>query len=204
MDYQMLIECIGYFGSFLVVISMLMTSVKKLRIVNTIGSVIFCIYALIIKSYPTAFMNMFLVGINIYNLIKLKKKEKDYQVIECFKDESIIREYLKTFEKDIEKFFPGFVNDGVKKPAFLVCSDSRPVGLLVGEMKDDATFDIELDYTIPQYRDCSVGSFLYRFLEDSRKISTFVFSVASNNHESYLLKMGFVREGDIYVMHAPQ
>ena len=42
----MMIEMIGYLGSILVLISMLMSSVIKLRVINTIGSGIFCVYAL--------------------------------------------------------------------------------------------------------------------------------------------------------------
>ena len=72
----MLIELFGYLGSTLVLVSMLMTSVVKLRIINTIGSVIFTIYALIIKSYPTAFMNFCLVLINLRFLWKMSKTEK--------------------------------------------------------------------------------------------------------------------------------
>ena len=64
MTKEMIIEAVGYLGSFLVLVSFLMTSVVKLRIVNTIGSLIFMIYALIIKSYPTAVMNACLVLIN--------------------------------------------------------------------------------------------------------------------------------------------
>ncbi|MCR4884486.1 MAG: hypothetical protein K6A68_12995 [Clostridiales bacterium] len=41
MNTQTIIELVGYLGSALVVVSMLMTSVVKLRIVNTIGSFIF-------------------------------------------------------------------------------------------------------------------------------------------------------------------
>ena len=74
----MIIELIGYFGSLLVVVSMLMTSVIKLRIINTVGSLIFTVYALIIKSYPTALMNFSLVLINVYNLYRLLKVQKDY------------------------------------------------------------------------------------------------------------------------------
>ena len=49
MDTNTIYELIGYFGSALVVISMLMTSVVRLRIINLIGSVIFTCYALIIR-----------------------------------------------------------------------------------------------------------------------------------------------------------
>ena len=51
MDMKLILELIGYTGSLLVIVSMLMTSVVKLRVINTIGSVIFCGYALAIHSY---------------------------------------------------------------------------------------------------------------------------------------------------------
>ncbi|NBH81388.1 hypothetical protein D7X88_00395 [bacterium C-53] len=73
MDTQMIVEMIGYFASFLILVSFLMTSVVKLRIVNSAGALIFAVYALIIRSYPTAVMNLCLVGINMYYLYKLMK-----------------------------------------------------------------------------------------------------------------------------------
>ena len=66
MDTNTIIELIGYFGSALVLVSMLMTSVVRLRLINLTGSVIFAVYALIIRSYPTALMNIALAGINIF------------------------------------------------------------------------------------------------------------------------------------------
>ena len=71
-----MIEMIGYLGSILVLVSMLMSSVVKLRVINTIGSGIFAAYALMIHSYPTALMNGALVGINIYNLVKLNQRDQ--------------------------------------------------------------------------------------------------------------------------------
>ena len=61
MNTSMIIEAIGYTGSALVLVSFLMVSVVKLRVVNTIGSLIFTVYAFIIHSYPTAIMNVCLV-----------------------------------------------------------------------------------------------------------------------------------------------
>ena len=67
------IELIGYIGSWFV--SMLMTSITKLRVVNMTGSVISIIYALIIGSFPVALMNICLLLINAYNIIKLKRQK---------------------------------------------------------------------------------------------------------------------------------
>ena len=83
MDHSTVIEMIGYFSSLLVVVSMLMSSVIKLRVINSIGSGIFAVYALIIHSYPTAMMNICLVAINIYNLVRLSKKEQSYDLIDA-------------------------------------------------------------------------------------------------------------------------
>ena len=199
MTSDMIIEAVGYLGSALVVISMLMTSVKKLRIVNSIGSVIFAGYALVIHSYPTALMNFFLVGINVYNLVKLIKASKCYNVIECYKDESIVQLYLSSNLDDIKKFFPNFELGGGHLLAFLVCTGSTPVGIMIGKMENDSRIRIQLDYTIPAYRDFSVGSFLFNYLGEKWQIKEVVFYETTNNHEDYLLKMGFEKKDNGYI-----
>ena len=82
MNTATMIEIFGYIGSALVVVSMLMSSVVKLRVINVIGSVISGTYALIIGSFPLALMNGCLIVINIYNLSKLLKSEKHYELVE--------------------------------------------------------------------------------------------------------------------------
>lgn len=72
----MMIEIFGYIGSILVVVSMLMSSVVRLRIINTVGAGISGTYSLIIGSFPMAIMNYCLVIINIYNLFKLAKSKQ--------------------------------------------------------------------------------------------------------------------------------
>ncbi len=106
MDSKVIIEAIGYIGSALVLISMLMTSVVKLRFINTVGSLIFTGYALMIQSYPTAAMNFCLALINIYNLIKLFRNKKEYSVIKVRPDNALISHFFGLYEEDIRKFFP--------------------------------------------------------------------------------------------------
>jgi len=73
MNTALYIEMFGYIGSVLIVVSMFMSSVVKLRIINTAGSVISGIYALISGAFPLFVMNICIIVINIYNLIKLMK-----------------------------------------------------------------------------------------------------------------------------------
>ena len=90
MKPEFLIEMFGYLGAALVLVSFLLTSVVKLRIVNTVGSVMFAIYALIIHSYPTAVMNFCLVAINLYYLWKMSHSEKVYDFTEVKYDDSYL------------------------------------------------------------------------------------------------------------------
>lgn len=60
----MFIQVLGYVGSIMVVFSMLMRSVTRLRFINTAGCVLSAIYALVIQAYPTMLMNVVLVLIN--------------------------------------------------------------------------------------------------------------------------------------------
>ena len=89
-----MLEMIGYLGSALVVVSMLMSLVIKLRMINTIGSGIFAAYALMIHSYPTALTNGFLIGINVYNLIKQTQKDRSYDLVEGAQGEGLLRYLL--------------------------------------------------------------------------------------------------------------
>ena len=200
MDSRIIIEGIGYLGSVLVVVSMLMTSVKKLRIVNTTGSIIFTAYALIIHSYPTAFMNLCLIMINIYQLTKLGRKEQNFKLLRAHTDAGIIPYIFDYYIYDIKEYFPYVRAEGLPKcdTAFLVTYETTPAGMLIGNMIDDQTMDIWLDYATPAFRDSSVGTFLYRYLpvEGIRKI---VFSGKAVGHEDYMLKMGFVKTEEGYV-----
>ncbi len=199
MNSNYIIEGIGYIGSALIAFSMLMTSVKKLRIINTVGSFIFVVYALLISSYPTAAMNIFLVFVNIYNLIKLNKDSKSFTISECYKDESLIQLYLNSNLDDILKYFPNFDPAPNHMLTFLVSNRAEPIGIMIGKMLGENSFEIELDYTIPTYRDYSVGTYLYNYLENKWYASEFIYSEENPNHTKYLLSVGFVKEGDKYI-----
>ena len=200
MNTKLMIELFGYLGSALVVISMLMTSVVRLRIINLIGSIIFAIYALIIKSYPTAAMNFFLVGINIYHLLRLRNTEKHYDLVEVDPKDRYISYLLRYYGDDIAKFFPEFP---AKKDscscAYSVCCDSTVAGITMGRQKENGDLELILDYSTPVYRDCSVGAFLYRELK-KKGIRTLSWQGNTPEHVSYLEKMGFAKEGqDTYI-----
>ena len=193
----MIIELIGYFGSLLVVVSMLMTSVVRLRIINSIGSMIFTCYALIIKSYPTALMNFSLVVINVYNLYRLLKVQKDYSVVPLSADEAFYQYFLNRFEKNIRRFFPSFDKNAAYSKMYMICCKTDAAGILLGNDGEEGEINVAVDYATPAYRDCSAGKHLYRYLED-RGITKLTISDCSFWHRSYLRHMGFKRDGKVW------
>lgn len=77
------LEIFGYMGTAFIFLSMMMTSIHKLRFFNILGSVISAIYALFIHTMPVFFLNVGLVIINIVQLIKYYRsnnKEKEGNV----------------------------------------------------------------------------------------------------------------------------
>lgn len=200
MDTRFLIELIGYLGSLLVVVSMLMTSIMKLRIVNTIGSVIFTIYALIIHSYPTAAMNFCLVVINLYNLHRLKHSSPHYHMYECSGKDATLRFLTDYYKEDILHFFPDTDFEAIKEcnAVYMVVGETTPAGFLIGNRIEADTIDVIVDYSTPRYRDTSLGKYLYEALS-KRGIRKLRFAVSSVDHEGYMKKMGFTSTVDGFI-----
>ncbi len=194
-----MIELVGYLGSALVVVSMLMSSVVKLRVINTVGSVIFATYAVIIQSYPTALMNACLVAINIYNLVKLSRASKAYTLVTGEPGERMLDYFLQYHRDDINKYFLGFSDGAQADRAYVTFCGSDPVGVLLGKSADGGTLNVVLDYTTPAYRDFSIGPYLYgKLAEDGVKRLVCTEKLAPA-HVSYLERMGFEENNGAYI-----
>ncbi len=184
------IECYGYLGSALVVVSMLMASVVKLRVVNTIGSIVSGSYALIIGSFPLALMNICLVAINVYNLQKLLNTKKQYDLVACGTQDAFVTYFLDHYRGDIAHYFPEFAASRQADTAYIVFCSAEPAGLLLARDLGQGRLEVSLEYSTPTYRDCSVGKFLYAALP-GQGIKTLTVAEASEKHKPYLVKMGY-------------
>ena len=72
MNFNIALEIFGYIGTMLIVISMMMTSVTKLRIVNMCGSVISAIYSGFSSAWPIVVLNVCLFCINGFQLVRAR------------------------------------------------------------------------------------------------------------------------------------
>ena len=200
MNQALALELFGYLGSFLVLISMLMTSVVRLRVINLIGSAIFAAYAILIRSYPTALLNGCLVLINLYHLLRLRRSSgSSYEIQALGAGEGFAAWFLRKFGDDIKQYFPALnIEQAKNAEGFAVFYQSQAAGILLGKRTGNE-FQILLDYTTPAYRDCSVGEYLYSELP-SFGISRLSCIADNPEHIQYMEKMGFtMQENQKYV-----
>lgn len=67
------LELFGYLGTGLVLLSMMMTSLERLRWINLAGSVVSMLYAIATKTWPVVLLNLGMILINAVQLIRLKR-----------------------------------------------------------------------------------------------------------------------------------
>ena len=70
------IEILGYVAMVLVAGSFLLKDVVKLRLVNALGAVCFVIYGVLIDSFPVTGLNIFVVCVNGYYILKGRQAVK--------------------------------------------------------------------------------------------------------------------------------
>ncbi|MBO7485569.1 MAG: YgjV family protein [Spirochaetaceae bacterium] len=198
-DQKFVLEMIGYIGSAFVLISFLMASVIKLRIVNSIGSLFCILYGFLIHAYPTVLMNACLLLINCYYLVKLFRHREKFSVIKSAYSEDCTQFFINDNMEDIKLFFPDFAQV-IEKANFvrLVFCQNQIVGLFAAVQAESGKLCVLLDYTVKQYRDYAVGYHLFEALK-AEGFSRFEFRQKANNHAKYLNKMGFKNEGGVFI-----
>ena len=77
------VELIGYLGSILVAVSLMMKSLLRLRIINLIGALFFTIYGVLLGAYPVAFLNGIIVCIDLYYLKPVEPERLCRLVVRC-------------------------------------------------------------------------------------------------------------------------
>lgn len=195
---DILLELLGYVGTVLTLMSMMMTSVVKLRTWSAIGSFISMIYAIISGAWPVVFLNVGLIAINLYHLIRMRHNKVLFECVQFAPNERGLMYFLNYHAKNIQYCFPGYAYTPREDTAvFMVFADGEGVGLLIGQ-REGSVLNVELDYAAPKYRDCSVASHLFAYLKEQgltalvaeRKPTDYI------QHKTYLTKMGFEnREG---------
>jgi len=202
MEEAVIYEIIGYLASLLVAISLMMSAIVKLRIINLLGSLTFTIYGILIDAWPVALMNAFIVFVNIYYLAKIYRDDHYFQLLRSTDESSYLTKFLEFYRDHIKTYQPEFSFEKSYNYVVFVLSDMVPAGLVIGNIKDDGTLEMDLDFVIPSYRDFKIGSFLFEKNREELKqdgIRKIVTPMGNEDHNDYLEKVGFDRENSFFV-----
>lgn len=190
----MLLELTGYVASVIVAVSLMMSSLLRLRLVNLAGSLLFAAYGFAIGAIPVAAVNGFIVLVNLYYLARMLRTREFFRILEVVPGSEYLRYFLELNRAEIRRFLPAFEAAPADALSFFILRGVIPAGLFIGERAGDGTLRVRLDYVLPGYRDLKVGRFLFQERADffrERGVRRFVSDPGSRSHERYLRRMGF-------------
>jgi hypothetical protein len=194
-----MIETIGYAGSLLVAVSLMMSNIKKLRWINLSGAALFVVYGLFIKAYPVFILNSFICAADIYYISIMYKKKEIFSYWEISYDNPYLEKFLSFYSDDIASFFPAVNKSKNSSTTFIfILRNLLPVGLFAYESKSNIV-DVKIDYAVPEYRDLKNAKFLYSEETSRLKQKGYEFFRCFSDvpeHKEYLKKIGFKEQSD--------
>jgi hypothetical protein len=188
---------IGYAASALVVASLAMTSILKLRVIGLVGSLTFLVYSVLIEAYPIAITNVIIAVIHAWNLYRLRRRDEVFTVLQVAPSSRYLEYFCGFHSDEIRTFVPGWTyRPQEDQVSVFVLRDLVPAGLLIATPSAGGDLVVHLDFVIPQYRDFKIGRFVYsrdsgifRDLGAARAVAT----AGTPAHARYLEKMGYRR-----------
>lgn len=201
MDFSFLKEPIGYAASLVILVSLLMTNVFRLRLINGIGSVLFAAYGWWIGSWPVCIINLVIAGIDAWYLLEILTSSAYFELAPA---SSVGPEYLKRIflfhERELHRYAPGLTLEDLQEACTcLIFRNMLPVGVF-SIRQEGADAHISIDFLIAEYRDFKAGRFLYRtkrmFFKE-RGIKRFLAVARHPSQPKYYLKNGFTRNPDV-------
>ena len=191
------LELFGYVSSIMIAISLMMSNILRLRILNAVGALTFAIYGYFVGAYPVVVVNGWIFLVDIYFLYKMLREKDFFKLLEGIDHDSpYLSNFIDFYKDDILKFFPKFNSEKLEKPEIvLILRNLVPAGVFIFcKNGKEKTIDIILDYTIPAYRDMKNTTFLlFDKKEHFRNNGFYKYQTRSyvKEHSKYLKRMGF-------------
>jgi hypothetical protein len=192
MDFDW-VEWFGYLASLVVLVSLTMTSIIKLRVINFIGCILFAIFAYFIDSLPTMLMNLGIACINVYFLWKIHSTEEQFKLIVAAVHSEYFEHFISTNLSDIER---QTTVDELREAntVFYMLRNNSIAGVLAGNNNEQGELSVLLDFVTPEYRDFKLADYYYKSHPDvlkHRGVNTLMAKPTTQEQKDYLLKVGF-------------
>lgn len=182
----------GYVASVLIAVSLMMSSIVKLRIINLFGAACFSTYGFLIGAYPVFILNGFITIIDIYYLLQILGAKEYFRILEVRSSSEYLNYFLNFHKKEILKFIPTFnFEPNENYHVMFVLRDTVPAGLVISEYLDDDVIYMKLDFAIAGYRDFKMGKYVFEDIFKKKKVKKVYSDSGNEKHQKYLKKMGF-------------
>ena len=196
---QQITPYFGYLASLCLIIALLVNNDLKFRWFNTLGNVFFIAYAIILNAFPVLITNVILLCINAYYLIKVYRRQENFDMLEFRGDEKMAQKFLQFYQKDIAHYFPAFTADQLQNNFnFVVTRDLVIANMFSAAVSGTGDATVVLNYTLQKHRDYKVGTYIFEKEKDfliANGVKRIVYTAVSNkNHQQFLTVMGFVKE----------
>ena len=195
MEKHLCLEVFGYSASALIAFSLMMSSIKRLRIINLAGAACFAVYGLLIHAYPVAVLNSLIVCVNIFHLRRMLRAVEFYNLLEVRPDSDFLAHFLKYYRTEIRRNLPEFeFQPKAGQVAIFILRDCTPVGVFLAEHQTPEKLGVLLDFVIPRYRNLHIGRYLFVERADifrERGIKEIVIQPRTKEFGAYLWEVGF-------------
>ncbi|MBC8426116.1 YgjV family protein [bacterium] len=191
------IEWIGYAGSALVVVSLMMSAVVRLRVLNLAGALFFAVYGALVGALPVLLVNVVIVVVNAAHLAKVARARRDFFELMPMHDarNPYLSRFLDFHADDIRRHFPDFELAALSSPVVVfILRDLMPAGLVICSPAGGGTLRVELDYVLPAYRDFACARWFYREWGprlEKMGFARFAARTGAGVHRRYLERMGY-------------
>ncbi|MGL5543125.1 MAG: hypothetical protein ACRDB2_07305 [Fusobacteriaceae bacterium] len=190
-----LIEVFGIVSSIVILVSLSMTSIIKLRVINLVGCLLFAGYGYAIGSFSTMFMNIGIAFMNLYYLRKLYSIKESYEIVRADRESDYFKLFIEKNAGDIDKFFSRESLNQSQEIYYLL-RNNYTAGI-IGWKTEGTDVEITIDYVTERFRDYTFGKYIFQErLEMFRKegYKRLVQKTENPLHQNYLKKIGFFQE----------
>lgn len=195
-----MINLLGYVASFIILVSLTMKSIVKLRWINAAGSLLFVLFAVLTRSAPTVVMNVGIILIDLWYVLSLSRSKGDYRLVKAERGSAWLEFFYETNRLEIEATFGADAFAEAKSFSYFVCNNEI-AGLFAWKDLSTTECRILIDFVTPRYRDTKIGRYFFEnnlALFREKGYSRLLYEDVGAAHWKYLGKIGFTRTAPGY------
>ncbi len=190
------VDLLGYAASFIILVSLTMKSIVKLRWINAVGSALFVVFAVLTRSAPTVVMNVGIILIDLYFVFSVSRKKGDYRLVKAERGSALLGFFYETNRAEIDSIFGADAFAEARSFAYFSCN-GEIAGLFAWKDRSPTECLILIDFVTIRYRDTKIGRFFFESHVASfreRGYRRLLLENVGKKHWKYLERIGFTRE----------